>query len=47
MKAFGAVSSQADGSAAYDFSVSRSGDETTVVYGPEMYVIVDALVEGS
>lgn len=44
--AFSADSSQADGSAAYDFKVSRSDDETTVRFGPETYVIVDALVEG-
>lgn len=44
--AFSADSSQADGSAAYDFKATRSGDETTVKFGPETYVIVDALVEG-
>lgn len=44
--AFSADSSQADGSAAYSFKATRSGDETTVRYGPETYVIVDALVEG-
>lgn len=44
--AFSAESSQADGSAGYDFKATRSGDETTVKFGPETYVIVDALVEG-
>lgn len=44
--AFGADSAQADGSAAYDFSVTRNGDESTISFGPETYVIVDALVEG-
>ncbi len=44
--AFGADSSQADGSAAYDFIVTRNGDESTIRFGPENYVIVDALVEG-
>lgn len=44
--AFSADSSQADGSAAYDFKATRKGDETTVRFGPETYVIIDALVEG-
>ena len=44
--AFSADSSQADGSAVYGFKVTRNADETTVRYGPETYVIVDAFVEG-
>lgn len=43
---YGADSSQADGSAGWDFNVSRKGDQVTVEFGPETYVIVDALVEG-
>jgi len=41
-----ADSSQADGSAGWDFTVSRKGDQVTVNFGPETYVIVDAFVEG-
>lgn len=44
--AFGADSAQADGSAAYDFNVTRNGDQSTIRFGPETYVIVDALIEG-
>lgn len=42
----GADSAQADGSAGWDFSTSREGDRVTVSYGPETYVIVDAMIEG-
>lgn len=45
-KPYGADSAQADGSAGWDFSSSRNGDMTTVRFGPETYVIVDALIEG-
>jgi hypothetical protein len=44
--AYGADSAQADGSAAWDFKVSRSGDESVIRFGPETYVIIDALVVG-
>ena len=44
--AISADSSQSDGSAAYDFAATLSGDETTIRYGPETYVVVDALVSG-
>ena len=44
--AYGADSAQADGSAAWDFQASRSGDESTIVFGPESYVVPDALVVG-
>lgn len=43
---YGADSAQADGSAGWDFVTSRAGDEVTVRFGPETYVIVDALIEG-
>jgi len=42
----GADSSQADGSAGWDFDVSRNGDMVTIKFGPETYVVVDALIEG-
>lgn len=45
-KAFGADSAQADGSAAYDFKATRSGDNTNISFGPERYVVPDALVVG-
>lgn len=43
---YGAESAEADGSAGWDFEVTRQGDETRIQYGPESYVIVDAFVEG-
>lgn len=42
----GADSAQSDGSAGWDFKVNRKGDMVTITFGPETYVIVDALVEG-
>ena len=42
----GADSAQSDGSAGWDFTTSRNGDMVTVKYGPETYVIVDALITG-
>ena len=43
----GADSAQSDGSAGWDFDVTRSRvDENTIVYGPETYVVPDALVVG-
>ena len=42
----GADSAQADGSAGWDFASTREGDRVTVKFGPETYVIVDALIEG-
>lgn len=45
-KAYGADSAQADGSAGWDFKVTRNGDESLISYGPESYVIPDALVVG-
>ncbi|ABC62373.1 hypothetical protein [Erythrobacter litoralis] len=43
---FGADSAQSDGSAGWDFETSRDGDKVTISYGPETYVIVDALITG-
>lgn len=45
-EAYGADSAQADGSAGWDFVANRQGDETTIEYGPERYVVPDAFVEG-
>lgn len=45
-RAFGADSAQADGSASYRFRATRRRDETTISYGPERYVIPDALITG-
>ena len=42
----GADSAEADGSAGWDFEYSRDGDRITITYGPETYVIVDALIVG-
>lgn len=44
--AFGADSAQADGSAGWSFAVSRRDDQSVIRFGPESYVIVDALVVG-
>ncbi len=41
-----ADSAQSDGSAGWDFAVARDGDTSIVRFGPETYVIADALVEG-
>ena len=43
---YGADSAQADGSAGWDFKTSRDGDRVTITFGPETYVIVDALITG-
>ncbi|WP_211277400.1 hypothetical protein [Erythrobacter donghaensis] len=43
---FGADSAEADGSAGWDFKTSRDGDMVTVTFGPETYVIADALITG-
>lgn len=39
-------SAQSDGSAGWDFAFTRDGDMVTIKFGPETYVIVDALVVG-
>lgn len=43
---FGADSAESDGSAGWDFKTTRSGDRVTIKFGPETYVVVDALIEG-
>lgn len=43
---YGADSNQADGSAAWDFTFTRSGDEVTIKFGPETYVVFDSLIVG-
>lgn len=43
---YSADSAEADGSAGWDFETTRDGDRVTVTFGPETYVIVDALIEG-
>ena len=43
---YSADSAQSDGSAGWDFEASRDGDRVTISYGPETYVIVDALITG-
>jgi hypothetical protein len=43
---YSADSAQSDGSAGWSFETSRQGDQVTINYGPETYVIVDAFVEG-
>jgi hypothetical protein len=43
---YGADSNQADGSAAWDFTFSRDGDEVTIKFGPETYVVFDSLIVG-
>ena len=43
---YGADSAQADGSAGWEFNTTRDGDRVTVKFGPETYVIVDALITG-
>jgi heat shock protein HslJ len=44
--AYGADSAQSDGSAGWTFRARRRNDETVIDYGPERYVIPDALVVG-
>lgn len=43
---YGADSAQADGSAGWDFTTTRDGDLVTVKFGPETYVLFDALITG-
>lgn len=43
---YGADSAQADGSAGWDFTTTRNGDQVTVKFGPETYVLVDVLITG-
>ena len=46
LEPYGADSAQADGSAAWELSWTRKDDMLTVRFGPETYVIVDAMIEG-
>ena len=43
---YGADSAQSDGSAGWEFKTTRKDDQVTISYGPETYVIVDALIVG-
>lgn len=43
---YGADSAEADGSAGWSFEVTRRDDQSVIKYGPETYVIVDALIVG-
>lgn len=43
---YGADSAQADGSAGWDFRVNRQDDNSVIVFGPETYIVPDALIEG-
>ena len=45
-RAFTADGSEADGSAAYTFRARRDGDDTLIEFGPERYVIPDAVIVG-
>lgn len=45
-RAYGADSAQADGSAGWVFDATRRRDESVINFGPERYVIPDALVVG-
>lgn len=45
-RAIGAGSSQADGSAGWDFSATRQGDLTLVSFGPQRFEIPDAVILG-
>lgn len=45
-RAFGADTSQADGSAGWKFQAIRRGDDTEILFGPERYIIADAIVLG-
>ena len=46
LEPFAADSAQSDGSAGWSFETTRQGDQVTVRYGPETYIIFDAFVEG-
>jgi hypothetical protein len=43
---YGADSAEADGSAGWKFEVSHHDDQSVIKYGPESYVVFDALVVG-
>jgi len=44
--AYGADSAESDSSAGFEFRVERQGDDSVITFGPEQYVIPDALVLG-
>ncbi len=44
--AYGADGAQADGSAGWTFKARRNADESIVTFGPERYVVPDALIFG-
>ncbi len=41
---YGADSAESDGSAGFDFTVSRHGGNSVITFGPERYIVPDALV---
>jgi len=43
---YGADSAEADGSAGWDFEVSRRDDQSVIKFGPETYIMIDAFVIG-
>jgi hypothetical protein len=43
---YGADGNEADGSVAWDFKAVRAGDQVTIKYGPETYIIIDSLILG-
>lgn len=43
---FAADFAEADGSSSWDFTTQRAGDEVTIRFGPETYVVVDAFIVG-
>jgi len=43
---YGADSAEADGSAGWNFEVSRRNDQSVIKFGPETYIIADAFVVG-
>lgn len=45
-KPFGADGAEADGSAGWDFTTTWNGDEVTIRFGPETYVVVAAFIVG-
>lgn len=46
LKPYSADSAESDGSAGWDFSSTREGDQTTITFGSETYVLIDAFIEG-
>ncbi len=44
---YGADSAESDGSAGFDFTVTRDGDASAIEFGPERYIVPDAFVLGN